>query len=69
MMMGFGFLLTLLGLGAVAYMLGLLPQNRDEVVPGKRKREGSALEILKERYARGEITKAEYDQMREDLEG
>ena len=28
----------------------------------------NALEILRERYARGEITKEQYDKMREDLE-
>jgi putative membrane protein len=29
---------------------------------------GRALEILKERYAKGEITKEEYDRMKRDLE-
>jgi putative membrane protein len=29
--------------------------------------ESSALRILRERYARGEITKEQYDQMRRDL--
>ncbi len=28
---------------------------------------GRALDVLKERYARGEITKEQYDQMRRDL--
>jgi len=35
-------------------------------VPDSRK--GDALEILKERYARGEITREQYQDMRRDLE-
>jgi len=31
--------------------------------------EKSSLEILKERYAKGEISKAEFDAMKKDLEG
>jgi putative membrane protein len=30
---------------------------------------GTALEILKERYARGEIAREEFDQKRKDLQG
>jgi putative membrane protein len=33
------------------------------------KREGSALEILKKRYARGEINKQEFDERKRDLMG
>ncbi len=71
MMGGFGaifmivfWLLVLVGL----FFLGkwLIPQFRGrlgDVWPGSR-----ALEIVKERYARGEIDREEYEQKKQDLE-
>ncbi len=37
--------------------------------PGPGPRTSRALEILEERYARGEITREQYQEMRRDLEG
>ena len=64
-MMGFGLILTLGIIGAVAYALGWRPQfNQTGPVPTHE----TPLEILKARYARGEISREEYEQMRQDLE-
>jgi putative membrane protein len=55
--------LVLIALGAYYLITELAGQGRSE--PRDR---GRALEILKERYARGEITREEYMKMREELE-
>jgi putative membrane protein len=65
-MMGFGLILTLGIVGAIAYALGWRPQiNRT----GPAQTSQTPLEILKARYARGEISREEYEKMRRDLEG
>ncbi len=63
-MMGFGAFFSVLVLAALAYVLGWLPQNSQQV---SSERDKSALDILKVRYARGEISKAEYEAIRDDL--
>ncbi len=63
-MMGFGLLLTLGVAAAVAYALGWRPQNGGL---GRPTTHDEALEILRQRYARGEISREEYEQAREVL--
>ena len=66
MMMGFELILVLVIVGGIAYALGWRPQfNQSGLAQTKQ----TPLELLKERYARGEITREQYDQMRLDLEG
>ena len=62
-MMGFDLLLIV---GVIAYALGWRPQF-NQTGPAQTKQ--TPLEILKARYVRGEISRAEYDQMRRELEG
>lgn len=65
-MMGFGVLLPLALVALLAYALGWRPQfnNLGRRGPGDG---GDALSILNERYARGEIDRAQFEQMRRDL--
>ena len=66
MMMGFELILLLVIVGGIAYALGWRPQFNQS---GPAQTKQTLLELLKERYARGEITREQYDQMRLDLEG
>lgn len=64
MMMGSFLIVPLLLIGVVAYLLGLRPQsNQTGPAPAGQ----TPSEILKARYARGEISHEEYEQMRRDL--
>ena len=64
-MMGFGLILTLGIIGAVAYALGWRPHLHQ---PGPTATRQTPLQILKARYARGKINREEYEQMHQDLE-
>ncbi len=79
MMMGFGgfglllmFLLFILVIGAAVALVSLIfprPANPDH--PAQRYQsqpaEDSALAILKQRYARGDLTREEYETMKQDI--
>lgn len=65
MMMGFGLIVPLILIGVVVYALGWRPQfNQTGSPPSSQTPE----EILKARYARDEISREEYEQIRRDLE-
>jgi putative membrane protein len=64
-MMGFGLIFTVAVIAAVAYALGWRPPS-NATKPDQNSR--TPLEQLKARYARGEISREEFEQMRADLE-
>jgi len=65
-MMGFGWLVMILFWGAVA--VGVVLVVRWFLAQQAGRKEESPLEILKRRYAAGEISKEEYERMRRELE-
>lgn len=66
MMMGIWMILPVLLIGAVVFTSVLRPQiNQNKLAQPSQ----SPLDVLKARYASGEITREEYEQMRRDLEG
>lgn len=70
MMMGFGLIWVVLIVAVVAYLMGWRPENLNLGGPRERReaRDGKMpLDIVKERYARGEITREEFERLRADL--
>lgn len=65
-MMGFDLIFVVVIVGAIAYALGWRPQF---IQTGPAQTGQTPLEILEARYARGEVTREEYEQIRRDLEG
>jgi uncharacterized membrane protein len=65
-MMGFDLIIVLGIVGAIAYALGWRPPFN---LARPAQTSQTPVEILKVRYARGEIIREEYDQVRRDLEG
>ena len=79
MMMGGGWLIGLAvlvlfllliggGIALVLWFVGQQGSQKASLGPGQApRREDEALEILRQRYARGEIDREEFERMREDL--
>lgn len=65
--MGLG-LLHMLGFWLLVVLAVVLAVRLAGDAPGDRPRSDTALEILKQRYAKGEIGREEYEQKRHDLE-
>ncbi len=66
MMMGFGLIVVLILIGVFADAFGGRLQFNQT---GPAHTSQTPIEILNARYARGEITREEYDQIRRDLAG
>jgi uncharacterized membrane protein len=66
LMMGFWLIVPLLLIGAVGSALGGRPHFNPT---GSTQTNQTPLEILKARYASGEINREQYDQIHHDLEG
>ncbi|MEK9131367.1 MAG: SHOCT domain-containing protein [Patescibacteria group bacterium] len=65
-MFGFGFVWMVLFWGLIIY--GLVVVSRKSSLWHDNKK-SSALDILKERYAKGEITKHQFEEMKKDIHG
>ncbi|TAK32663.1 MAG: SHOCT domain-containing protein [Chloroflexota bacterium] len=55
-------------IGGIVWLVVWLIQQVRPAAAGPGASGTSALDILRERYARGEITREQYDQMRRDLD-
>lgn len=67
MFMGFGLILTILLVVGLVHVLNGRGQNINDLISPANKEHKSPLDITQERYARGEIDKETYEQLRHDL--
>lgn len=59
----------ILGIGIILLALYVFRRNSSQVQTNGLGKQNSGLDILRERYARGEIDSAEYQSRKQDLEG
>lgn len=64
---GFGLFPFFLILGVILLIWAIAAHRTDSDNEEEVEREGSALEILKKRYAKGEITKRQFLEMKKDI--
>ena len=64
--MWFGWFFWILIIGLIFVLIWSNTRERDKYIPFNQKGE-DAMDILKKRYAKGEITKEQFQQMKEDL--
>jgi putative membrane protein len=62
--MGFGWIL---GIAIIVLVIWIIVKALNQSTGNKQLKDNSPLDILKERYARGEIDKEEFDQKKKDL--
>jgi uncharacterized membrane protein len=67
MFMGFGLILTVLLVVGFVYLLNGRGANVNNLISPAGNAHKSSLDIAQERYARGEIDKETYEQLRHDL--
>jgi len=68
MFMGFGLIFTILLVVGFVYLLNGRGSNINDLISPAGKERKAPLDILKRRYAQGEIDKTEYEAMRRDIE-
>ena len=65
--MGFGWIFPLLAAGLIVWAVVSLTRSGARPNDGAKPSDGGALPILKQRYARGELTREEFKNMRRDI--
>lgn len=69
--MGVGFILTFIGLTFITLLIILIikmPTSNTQTNIKNQSTENKPINIIKERYAKGEISKEEFTQLKDDLE-